>query len=195
MPEVDAHSTAVLTNFNGGMFGGLALAEAVFGEINPHGKLPISFPYHVGQQPCYYNQLPGWHCRSYADMPEKPLYPFGKGLSYTSFAYSDMSFDAKTLTLRVNVQNVGERDGAEIVQVYFRDIVSSVITPVKQLVAFRKVQLKAGESKELRFTFTRSDFSLVNAQERRVTEAGAFEIMVGGRSDDADLQKCMFTLS
>ncbi len=78
---------------------------------------------------------------------------------------------------------------------YFRDIVSSVITPVKQLVAFRKVQLKAGESKELRFTFTRSDFSLVNAQERRVTEAGAFEIMVGGRSDDADLQKCMFTLS
>ncbi len=195
VPEVDAHSTAVLTNFNGGMFGGLALAEAVFGEINPHGKLPISFPYHVGQQPCYYNQLPGWHCRSYADMPEKPLYPFGKGLSYTSFAYSDMSFDAKTLTLRVNVQNVGERDGAEIVQVYFRDIVSSVITPVKQLVAFRKVQLKAGESKELRFTFTRTDFSLVNAQERRVTEAGAFEIMVGGRSDDADLQKCMFTLS
>lgn len=193
IPEIDEHSAAVLTNFNGGMFGGLALAEAIFGEINPSGKLPISFPHHVGQQPCYYNQLPGWHCNSYVDMPETPLYGFGHGLSYTTFAYSDLSFDEKTLTLCVNVQNTGKRDGTETVQVYFRDLVSSVMTPVKRLIAFRKVYLKAGEKKKVEFTFTREDFSFVNALEQRVTEPGEFEIMVGGSSADSDLQKSIFT--
>lgn len=194
VPEVDEGSAAVLTNFNGGMFGGLALSEAIFGTINPSGKLPISFPHHVGQQPCYYNQLPGWHCRGYVDMPETPLYNFGYGLSYTSFVYADMSFDEKTLTLRVNVKNTGKCDGAETVQVYFRDIVSSVITPVKRLIAFRKVRLKAGESNELEFAFTPADFSFVNANEDRVTEPGEFEIMVGGSSADKDLQKRIYTI-
>lgn len=195
IPEVNAGSTAVLTNFNGGMFGGLALAEVIFGEINPCGKLPISFPHHVGQQPCYYNQLPGWHCRSYVDMPETPLYSFGHGLSYTSFAYTDITFDEKTLTLRVRVKNTGNRDGAEIVQVYFRDLVSSVMTPVKRLIAFRKVQLHAGEIRETEFAFTRADFSLVNAREERVTEAGEFEIMVGGSSEENDLTKMKFVIT
>lgn len=194
VPELDKQSAAVLTNFNGGMFGGLALAEVIFGEINPSGKLPISFPHHVGQQPCYYNQLPGWHCRSYADMPADPLYSFGHGLSYTSFAYSDMKFDEKTLTLRVSVQNTGKLCGTETVQVYFRDLVSSVITPEKLLIAFCKVQLKAGEKKEIQFTFTREDFSFVNALEQRVTEPGEFEIMVGGSSDDGDLTVKKFTV-
>ncbi len=195
VPKIDKHSAAVLTNFNGGMFGGLALAEAIFGEINPSGKLPISFPNHVGQQPCYYNQLPGWHCRSYVDMPETPLYPFGHGLSYTSFAYSDMLFDDKTLTLHITVRNTGNRDGAETVQVYFRDLVSSVMTPVKRLIAFRKVPLKAGERKEVEFTFTREDFSFVNAFEECVTEPGEFEIMVGGSFDGKDLIKKTFFLA
>lgn len=194
VPELDEQSAAVLTNFNGGMFGGLALAEAIFGEINPCGKLPISFPYHIGQQPCYYNQLPGWHCRSYVDMPAEPLYDFGHGLSYTSFAYSNMRFDEQTLTLRVNVKNTGKCDGAETVQVYFRDLVSSVIMPVKRLIAFRKVRLKAGESKEVEFTFSRADFSFVNANEERVTEPGEFELMVGGSSEDKDLQKLIFVI-
>ncbi|MCI8412631.1 MAG: glycosyl hydrolase [Clostridia bacterium] len=194
IPEIDEHSAAVLTNFNSGMFGGRALAEAIFGEINPSGKLPISFPYHVGQQPCYYNQLPGWHCRSYVDMPETSLYSFGHGLSYTSFAYSDILFDEKTLTLKVSVKNTGKREGAETVQVYFRDLASSVMTPVKRLIAFRKVQLKAGDSQELTFTFTRDDFSFVNANEERVTEPGEFELMVGGSSADSDLIKKKFTI-
>lgn len=194
VPKVDKHSAAVLTNFNGGMFGGLALAETLFGDINPCGKLPISFPHHVGQQPTYYNQLPGWHCRNYVDMPEKPLYPFGRGLSYTSFVYSDMQFDENTLSLRVKVKNTGKIGGAETVQVYFRDLVSSVMTPVKRLIAFRKVSLKAGETKELAFHFTARDFSFINACEQRVTEPGDFEIMVGGSSDDGDLLKQVFTL-
>ena len=194
VPEIDEHRAAVLTNFNGGMFGGLALAEVLFGELNPSGKLPISFPNHVGQQPCYYNQYPGWHASSYVDMPETPLYSFGHGLSYTSFEYSDMKFDEKTLTLRVTVQNTGKREGAEIVQVYFRDLVSSVITPVKRLIAFRKAHLKVDEKKELAFTFTREDFSFVNANEQRVTELGEFEIMVGDSSEDGELQRCVFRI-
>ncbi len=194
VPELDEYSAAVLTNFNGGMFGGLALAEAIFGEINPSGKLPISFPHHVGQQPCYYNQLPGWHASSYVDMPETSLYPFGHGLSYTSFAYSDIAFDNQTLTLRVIIKNVGKCAGVETVQVYFRDLVSSVITPVKRLMAFRKVQLQAGESKGLEFAFTLADFSFVNANEERVTEPGEFEIMVGGSSKDEELIKKYFYL-
>lgn len=193
-PEIDEGSAAVLTNFNGGMFGGLALAEVIFGAINPCGKLPVSFPYHVGQQPCYYNQLPGWHCRNYVDMPETPLYGFGHGLSYTKFAYSNLAFDEKTLTLRVKVKNTGVRAGKETVQVYFRDLVSSVLTPVKRLIAFRKVQLRAGESRELEFAFTRADFSFVNAREERVTEPGEFEIMVGGSSADGDLIKLNFII-
>ena len=128
-------------------------------------------------------------------MPETPLYSFGHGLSYTSFAYTDITFDEKTLTLRVRVKNTGNRDGAEIVQVYFRDLVSSVMTPVKRLIAFRKVQLHAGEIRETEFAFTRADFSLVNAREERVTEAGEFEIMVGGSSEENDLTKMKFVIT
>ncbi len=194
IPEIDRSSNAVLTNFNGGMFGGRSLAKVLFGELNPSGKLPISFPHHVGQQPVYYNQLPGWHASSYVDMPNKPLYPFGKGLSYASFAYSDCRFDVQTLKLKVTVTNTGVRDGKEVVQIYCRDLVSSVMTPVKRLIAFRKIAISAGESKTLEFEFTRKDFSLVNAQEERVTETGEFEIMAGGSSDDGDLLKTNFIL-
>ena len=183
VPEIDENSAAVLTEFNGGMFGGLALAEAVFGKINPGGRLPVSFPRHIGQQPCYYNQLPGWHCRSYVDMPETPLYSFGTGLSYTSFSYTDASFDDKKLALRVTVKNVGNRDGEETVQIYMRDTVSSMITPVKRLIAFRKLYLKSGESREVRFDFSARDFSFVNAQEKRVAESGEFEITIGANAE------------
>lgn len=183
IPEIDENSAAVLTNFNGGMFGGLALAEAVFGKINPSGKLPVSFPRHIGQQPCYYNQLPGWHCQSYVDMPETPLYSFGHGLSYTSFSYTAASFDEKALALRVTVKNVGNRDGAETVQIYMRDTVGSMITPVKRMIAFRKLRLKSGESREVYFNFSPRDFSFVNAREKRVAESGEFEITIGANSE------------
>ncbi len=192
VPEVVAHSAAFLTGFNLGAYGGQALAETVFGINNPSGKLPISFPYSVGQQPCYYNHLPGWHRESYVDAPKKPLFVFGEGLSYTRFSYSDASFDKDTLTLVFKVKNEGESAGKEVVQVYFRDPVSSVMTPVKQLIAFEKVTLLPREERVCRFALKEKDFSLVLPDGRRVMEAGAFEILVGGSSADEGLTKVTF---
>lgn len=192
-----ARSNAVVIAFNGGMFGGQAVAEAVYGVFNPSGRLPISFPYHSGQVPVYYNALPGWHFgpnARYCDLPVGPLYAFGEGLSYTAFAYDGLVFDADTLQVRVTVTNTGSRAGRETVQVYFRDCVSSVLTPVKQLIAFRQVDLQPGETKTVSFQLNRMDFSLVNAQEQRVVEPGKFLLMAGHSSKDADLLKTEFTL-
>ena len=180
-------SSAFLAAFNGGMLGGQAVAEALFGRINPSGKLPISFPRHSGQIPVYYNQLPGWHGGKYVDLLQTPLFAFGEGLSYTSFAYSNLRVDADTRTVSVSLQNTGNRAGAETAQVYLRDRVSSVLTPVKRLVAFEKVCLAAGETRELVFSLTHEDFSLVLPNERRVVEPGEFVIFVGGSSKDEHL--------
>jgi beta-glucosidase len=171
---------------------GLPLAETISGKNNPCGKLPISFPYHIGQQPCYYNYLPGWHCESYLDMPKTPLFVFGEGLSYTKFCYSGLDFNKDTFTLSVKVKNVGNKAGKEVVQVYFRDVVSSVMTPIKQLIAFEKIYLQPNEEKEICFVFTEKDFSLVLPNESRVIEKGEFEIMVGGSSRDEELIRVVF---
>ena len=192
--EIVEKSNAVVTVFNGGQFGGLALAEVLFGKHNPCGKLTVSFPWSVGQMPVYYNQLPGWHASSYVDVPAQPLYSFGYGISYTKYSYTDMRFDEKAFILEVDLQNVGERDGQEITQVYFRDLVSSVMTPKKRLIGFEKTFLKAGQTKRIRFSFKKEDFSLVNAQEKRAVERGEFEIMVGGSSRDEDLLKIKFRI-
>jgi len=180
-------SSAFIAAFNGGMYGGQAVAEAIFGEINPGGRLPISFPRHSGQIPVYYNSLPGWHGGRYVDLPESPLFAFGEGLSYTSFEYSDLRVDPDTLQLRVSLRNTGARAGSETAQVYLRDLVSSVITPVKRLIAFQKVSLAAGEMRALTFQLKREDFSLVLPDERRVVEPGAFALFAGGSSKDQDL--------
>ena len=187
-------SSAFIAAFNGGMFGGEAVAEAIFGELNPSGRLPISFPRHSGQIPVYYNSLPGWHGGKYVDLPETPLFAFGEGLSYTSFAYSNLRVDADALNIRVTLQNTGARAGSETVQVYVNDLVSSVITPVKRLIAFEKVHAEAGETRELTFQLKRSDFSLVRADEVRVVEPGAFALFVGGSSKDEDLLRQEITL-
>jgi len=180
-------SSAFLVAFNGGILGGQAVAEALFGRFNPGGKLPISFPRHSGQTPVYYNQLPGWHDGKYVDLPETPLFAFGEGLSYTNFAYSNLRLDADARSVSVSLQNAGDRAGAETVQVYLRDQVSSVLTPVKRLVAFEKVRLEAGETREVVFSLCREDFSLVLPNERRVVEPGRFTVFVGGSSRDVDL--------
>jgi beta-glucosidase len=178
-PEIAEETDALLVAFNGGMFGGLAVAEALFGRTNPSGKLPISFPRHSGQLPVYYNSLPGWHGGKYMDLPSSPLFTFGEGLSYTDFEYAGLEFDAETFKLSVNVANTGKLDGAETVQVYFRDVVSSVLTPELQLIAFEKVNIRAGETKAVTFQLERDSFALVAPDERRVVEPGAFEIMAG----------------
>jgi beta-glucosidase len=176
------------------MFGGLAVAEAVFGKINPSGKLPISFPRHSGQLPVYYNGLPGWHGGKYMDLPASPLFTFGEGLSYTDFEYADLKFDIDTFKLCVNVTNAGKLDGAETVQVYFRDMVSSVLTPELQLIAFEKVLIKAGETKAVTFQLERDSFALVAPDERRVVEPGAYLIMAGPCARPERLLKIEFAL-
>ena len=185
--KIAEESDALIAAFNGGMFGGLVVAEAVFGKLNPSGKLPISFPRHTGQIPVYYNSLPGWHGGKYMDLPETPLFTFGEGLSYTSYEYSNLKLDEKRLVLSVDVTNAGKLDGTETVQVYFRDVVSSVLTPVKQLIAFQKTALKAGETKTVTFRLDKSDFSLVTPDEKRVTEPGELVIMAGPSAKEDSL--------
>ena len=194
MDTVAEKTDALMVSFNGGMFGGLAVAEAIFGKLNPSGKLPISFPRHSGQLPVYYNSLPGWHGGKYMDLPEGPLYAFGEGISYTNFEYSNLRFDEKNLTVSVDVTNTGSRSGFETVQIYFRDCVSSVMTPDRQLIAFEKIFLDAKETQNVKLTLDCKDFSLVTPDERRVTEPGEFMIMVGSSSKDQDLLQAKFTL-
>ena len=192
--RVAEESSAFLSAFNGGQYGGQAVAEAIFGKINPAGKLPISFPRHSGQIPVYYNSLPGWHGGKYVDLPETPLFAFGEGLSYTSFSYSDLKINPEALELRFTLRNTGSRAGSETAQVYVRDRVSSVLTPVKRLIAFQKVKLEAGESRELVFSLKREDFSLVQPDERRVVEPGVFALFAGSSSRDQDLLCAEITL-
>lgn len=181
---------AFVCAFNGGMFGGEAVAKALFGEINPSGRLPISFPRSSGQVPVYYNSLPGWHAqegRGYCDLPRTPLYAFGEGMGYSAFAYDGLTLDEDALEAGVNVTNTGSQAGTETVQAYFGDVVSSVLTPVKQLIGFQQVTLAPGETARVTFQFTRGDFSLVNRRNQRVTEPGEFVLMIGHSSRDEDL--------
>lgn len=195
VPWIKEHADAVLETFNAGMMGGLALGEIVFGETNPSGKLSISFPYHVGQLPVYYNKLPGWHGGKYMDMPAEPLYPFGYGLSYSRFTYDRLALSERTLapgdelTVSVDVSNVGERDGWETVQLYVNDPVSSVVTPVMQLKGFERVFIRSKETERVTMTLPMVSLALVDRDGRYRVEPGEFIVMVGPDSRDASLLK------
>ena len=132
--------------------------------------------------------------KKYVDLPDSPLFAFGEGLSYTTFTYSDLRIDPEALELRVTLRNTGARAGSETAQVYVRDLVSSVLTPVKRLIAFQKTALEVGEARELVFSLKREDFSLVLPDERRVVEPGAFALFVGSSSRDQDLLCTEITL-
>ncbi len=198
IPWTVEHIPAILEAWNPGMEGGTAVAGILFGDRNPSGKLTISFPHHVGQQPVHYNQIPGWHTDCYVDMPKKPLFAFGYGLSYTSFAYFNLRLSTKklyggeTLYITVDVRNTGGREGSEIVQLYVNDVYSSVTTPVMELKAFQRVDLKPGENKIVRFQIPYEQLALVDRELRAVVEPGEFEIMVGASSRDQDLLKAKF---
>lgn len=193
VPWVKQNADAVLETFNSGMFGGKAAADVLFGNFNPCGKLSISFPYHSGQLPVYYNQLPGWHGGKYMDMPAEPLYPFGYGLSYTRWQYSDLRLSSTECGVRgrvdvtVELKNAGSVDGYEIVQLYVRDDVSSVVTPVKQLKGFQKVFAKAGETVMVTIPLEISELYVVQESGAEVVEPGTFTIMVGSDSRDEAL--------
>lgn len=195
LPPSVKRARAILEGFNPGMEGGRAIAEAVFGQLNPSGKLTISFPLHVGQQPVFYNQVRGQHGTRYADLTQEPLFPFGHGLSYTTYRYSNARLASPTLargqaaTVSVDVENAGSRAGDEIVQVYVSDVVTSVTWVGKSLQGFSRVSLAPGERKTVTVTLPWEAFQLVDADGRRVVEPGEFHVLVGPSSRDRDLLK------
>lgn len=195
LPASVKRAAAIVECFNPGMEGGQALAEALFGYLNPTGKLTISIPVHVGQQPVFYSQVRGQHGNTYADMTQEPLFPFGHGLSYTSYRYSNLQLKTPVLLtgqsakLSVDVENIGNRDGVEIVQVYVTDVVTSATWVNKALKSYSRAALSAGEKKTVEFELPFDAFEIANAEGKRVVEAGEFELLVGPSSRDRDLLK------
>jgi beta-glucosidase len=200
IPWVAEHADAIVEAFNPGMRGGEAIAEILFGEANPMGKLSISFPAAVGQQPVYYQQIPGWHGNKYNHYTNKPLFAFGYGLSYTTYAYDRLELSTRelrrgqSLEVSVNVRNSGGRAGTEIVQLYLNDLYSSLSTPEKTLKGYQRVHLERGQSETLRFQINPEDLSFIGRDGKPVTEPGEFEVMVGSSSRDEDLLRARFTL-
>ena len=205
----EEHVPAILNVWFGGSEAAYAISDVLFGDVNPSGKLTATFPQNVGQIPLFYNhkntgrplQEGRWFEKfrsNYLDVSNDPLYPFGYGLSYTTFAYSDihlssteMSADGE-LTATVTVTNTGSRDGAEVVQLYIRDLVGSVTRPVKELKGFEKIFLKAGESRKVSFSITPELLKFYNYDLQFVCEPGDFDVMIGGNS--RDVKKARFLL-
>jgi len=200
LPPSAKNAAAIIEVFNPGMEGGTAVAEALFGLLNPAGKLTISIPVHVGQQPIFYSQVRGQHGSRYADLTQEPLFPFGHGLSYTKYAYSNLRLSSSKLAqgesvrVLVDVENIGQRAGVEIVQVYVSDVVTSFTWVNKALKGFARVELQPGEKKTVEVELPFDSFRIVNAKAEYIVEAGEFEILVGPSSHDGDLLKTTLTI-
>jgi beta-glucosidase len=174
-----------MVNWLPGQEGGHATADVLFGDYNPAGRLPMTFPQHVGQLPLYYNFKTSGRRYEYTDMSPYPLYPFGYGLSYTTFNYSNLKTTINadgSLTVQTTVTNTGNRQGDEVVQLYVTDMYASVKTRVMELKDFTRLTLAPGESKTVTFGLTPYQLSLLNDKMDRVVEPGEFKIMTGGRS-------------
>jgi beta-glucosidase len=201
---------AILNVWFGGTEAGDAIADVLFGEVNPSGKLTTTFPQNVGQIPLYYNHKNTgrplaegkWFSKfrsNYLDVSNDPVYPFGYGLSYTSFSYSPVKLSTasprgnQTLTASVTVTNTGVRAGKEVVQLYIRDVVGSITRPVKELKGFRKIELQAGETRTIDFPITTGDLKFYNSDLKYDWGPGEFEIMIGGNSRDVQMAKVNWT--
>ncbi len=192
------NSPAILETWHSGTMGGPAVADVLFGDANPSGKLPITFPRSVGQIPIYYAAMPtgrpleteNRYTSKYLDTPNTPLYPFGFGLSYTTFKLSNLRLSSqnipKTGKIRFNVdiENTGSRDGTEVVQLYIHDLVASVSRPVKELKGLHRVLLKAGKKQTIEISLDAKDLGFYNAANQYVVEPGKFDVMVGTNSTD-----------
>lgn len=185
---------SILHTWYGGDKGGLAVADVLFGDYSPSGKLPITFPQHEGQLPLVYNHRPTGRGDDYYNLTGQPLYPFGYGLSYTTFDYSDLKFAADTIgvngstTVSCTVRNSGKHKGAEVVQLYVRDLLASVSQPVMQLKGFEKISLAPGESRRVSFTIGTDALRMLDRDLRWVVEPGNFRIMIGSSSKDIRLR-------
>src|SRR5690606_35987186 len=202
----DKNVPAILNVWFGGTEAGTAIADVLFGDVNPSGKLTMTFPQNVGQIPIYYaHKNTGrplaegqWFQKfrsNYIDVNNDPLYPFGYGLSYTTFSYGDVQLSStslkgnQTLKASITISNTGKYDGAEVVQLYIRDLVGSVTRPVKELKGFQKIMLKAGETQTVTFNITTEDLKFYNSELKYDWEPGEFEIMIGGNSRDVKTAK------
>jgi beta-glucosidase len=196
-----ALTNSLLQVWFGGHEAGNAIADVLFGGYNPSGKLSMSWPRNVGQVPIYYNHKntgrpqddarPAQKFQSnYLDVANTPLYPFGHGLSYTSFSYSPVQLSGTSmrsggrLTATVTVTNNGAYDGEEVVQLYIRDVVGSITRPVKELKGFQKIMLRKGESKEVSFTIDEEKLKFWNSDLKWVSEPGAFKVFIGTSSNN-----------
>jgi len=195
------HLPAIVEAWAPGMYGGQAVAEILYGKVNPSAKLAITIPHSVGQLQMIYNHKPSQYFHPYAaGKPSTPLYPFGYGLSYTTYKYEDLKLDRKEISkdgkveASVKVTNTGTRDGVEIVQLYIHDKYSSATRPVKELKDFARVSLKTGESKNISFIITLDKLAFYDKKMQKIVEPGEFTIMVGSSSDDKDLLKEEFAV-
>jgi len=195
IPWAAEHVSAILESWFLGVETGPALAAVLFGDVSPSGKLPVTFPRSVGQIPLYYNHKntgrptgPDKYTSKYTDLPVTPLFPFGHGLSYTTFGYSDLRLSAPrigpagTLKVSVTVTNTGAREGAEVVQLYVHDEVASVTRPVRALAGFRRISLKPGEARTVDFQLSAKELGLYNRDMKFVVEPGKFRVFAGGSS-------------
>jgi len=191
------HVPAIVEAWMCGERGGEAIADVLFGDYNPCGKLPITFPRHVGQMPFYYNYKPAKfnrHWRAYVTFPLTPLWEFGYGLSYTGFEYSNLTIAPDAISpdghvdISMDIMNTGDRAGKEVVQLYIDDVISSVVTPIIELKGFEKVYLEPGENKRLTFQLGPEELFLYNIDMDRVVEPGTFEVMIGSSCKDIRLK-------
>jgi beta-glucosidase len=186
--------SAIVEEWYGGDEGGHALADMLFGDYNPGAKLPITFPQSVGQVPLYYDHKPTGRGNDYVDLSGQPLFPFGYGLSYTRFEYTNLRIAPQaiapdgSLSVQVDVQNVGGRKGDEVVQLYLHDGPRTVVRPVKELKGFKRITLEPNEKKTVSFSMTPSDLSFLDAHLKSVVEPGSVDVFVGGSSEDIRLK-------
>ncbi len=192
---------AIIEAWYPGEEGGNAIADVLFGDYNPSGRLPITFPQSVGQVPLYSNYKPTGRGYDYVEASGKPLFAFGYGLSYTRFEYSNLQVSpqkigpSEEITVSVDIQNVGERRGDEVVQLYLRDVVSSFIRPLKELRGFQRISLEPNEKKTVTFILKPEDFSFLDLHLKSIIEPGVFEIMAGASSEDIQLKSSFEVLS
>ncbi|WP_425392124.1 beta-glucosidase BglX [Ekhidna sp.] len=199
IPEIEADASAILETWFAGSESGNAIADILFGDYNPSGKLPVSFPYHTGQEPLYYsqkstgrpiNRAENVFWTHYTDGPNDALFPFGYGLSYTTFNYENfnVSKEEESIGISVDVTNSGDMDGEEVVQLYIQDVAASLVRPIKELKGFEKVWFAAGETKTVEFTLSKDDLSFYNEMGELIFELGEFRISVGSNSRDLTTQ-------
>jgi len=197
IPALAAQIPAILEAWLPGEEGGPAVAEALFGQVNPGGKLPVTFPRSAGQIPIFYAHKPSagrsYPYNNYTDESAKPLFPFGHGLSYTQFEYGELEIGPAQVgadgqvTIRLSVTNTGQREGDEVVQLYLHDLYATVTRPVKELKGFQRMTLAAGQKRAVTFVVSVAQLAFYDRQMQYVVEPGEVEVLVGSSSDDIRL--------